>query len=221
MGGPMMDPWSGGMTPGQAPGSGSGAGQTPSGAPSSGGWQDPWASGTRPGRAPGGFGAGPGFGAPPMGMTGFGQQPGMMGAPGMGWPGMGGGYDVLSPVRAMNLTKEQREQLNAISDGLNDKKTELTAEMTKGKEKLQSLADEQRAQWQALSELQRQMMEADQTARSQAEALLNDQQRQQLQQGQMPGRMMSPGMMMPPAMTAPGRGAGGYRGGGSSMGMGG
>jgi hypothetical protein len=92
--------------------------------------------------------------------------------------------------------------------------------MTKRNEKLRALADEQRAQWQALSNLQREMMEADQAARSRAEALLDDQQRRQLQQGQMPGRMMSP-RMMPPGRTAPGAGPGGYRSGGSSMGMGG
>ncbi len=219
-GSPWRDPWAPGSGVPPAPG-GFGAGSAipaPQGAgvrsdPWSGGTSQPpagvpWATGAGAGQVPGGFGGGPGF-APPM-APGFGQPPGPMGGP-SGWPG---GPDSLSAIRGLDLREDQRERLKTISDELSDQKGHITGEITKHNEKLRTLSEEQRVHWQAISRLQRQISEADAEAFRRADALLNDQQRQQIRRG--PGSMSPP--MMPPRRMTPGPGR---QGGGSSMGFGG
>ncbi len=137
-----------------------------------------------------------------------------MGGPaGMGYPGMMGG-DSLSPIRNLQLSKRQREKLDAISEDLSERKGALLGQIATHNEKLRALGDEQRRLTQAISDLQRQVMQADTRARGRAEEMLSSKQRQQLQQAWRPQQMPSPRM-------APGRGQRGSRSGGSSFGMGG
>ncbi len=149
----------------------------------------------------------------PFGMMPGGQQPGMAGPGAMGVPGMMGG-DALSPIRNLNLTDRQRAKLDAIGDELSEMKGALMGQVAAHNEKLRALSDEQRRLMQAISDLQHQITQAESRARSRAEKLLTDQQRQQVQQTWTP--QQRPGPMM-----RSGPGQRGSRGGGTSGGFGG
>ena len=163
-----------------------------------GSYQDPWATDMGAGQPPSGFGMGP----MPFGMYPGGQQPGMMGG------------DALSPIRNLDLSDRQRAKLDAIGDELSEMKGALMGEVAKHNEKLRALGDEQRRLMQAIADLQRQITQAESRARSRAEKLLTDQQRQQAQQP------WSTQPMRPPPMPS-GAGQRDYRGGGTSGGFGG
>jgi len=200
---------------GQGPGSGGpgmGQGGFPMGMP----FQDPWAPGTGAGQAPGGFGMGPGtmpggrsmapgFGSPPVGMTPFGQQPGMMGRSGPTTT-----PDVLGPFRRLDLSKRQRKRLDAIAEDLEKETKGISDEMAKHREELSALSQAQMQHHQAIAELHRKMMETSQEAASRAQRLLTDQQRGQMQ----PQQGRRPIMRHGPASRS-------NRRGGTSGGMGG
>lgn len=135
----------------------------------------------------GGYGMGPGMMG---GYGGHGMGPGMMGGYGgygMG-PGMMGGYQ-LGAIERLELTAEQRQQLNEIEGDLRKENWALMGKMhdqmgelydretTPGKrDRAAILAANKR-----MSELRQQMLENSLDAADKAEALLTPQQREQYQ----------------------------------------
>lgn len=131
----------------------------------------------------GGGGMGPGM------MGGYGMGPGMMGGYGgygMG-PGMMGGFQ-FGTIERLDLTAEQRQQLDKIEGDLRKKNWALMGKMhdemdelyeptTKpgGPDRAAILAANKR-----MSELRQEMLENSLDARERAEALLTPQQRDQL-----------------------------------------
>jgi len=131
-----------------------------------------------------GYGMGPGM------MGGYGMGPGMMGGYGgygMG-PGMMGG-DPFGAIERLDLSAEQRQQINKIEGDLRKKNWVLMGEMhdemdsvydlssTSGKpDRAAVLAANKR-----MSELRQQMLENSLDATDKAEALLTPQQREQYQ----------------------------------------
>lgn len=135
----------------------------------------------------GGHGMGPGMMG---GYGGYGMGPGMMGGyhgSGMG-PGMMGGYE-LGAIERLDLTADQRQQLDKIEGDLRKENWALMGKMhdqmdelyepeaTSGKrDRAAILAANKR-----MSELRQQMLENSLNAADKAEALLTPQQREQYQ----------------------------------------
>lgn len=138
-----------------------------------------------------GYGMGPGM----MGGYGggYGMGPGMMGGYGMG-PGMMGGYGGyhmdgygLGPIYRLNLTEDQRKQVDGIQDGLRKKNWDLMGKMQDEASKLSGLAADKRdrpailAANKRMFELRQQMLENRLDAQDKIEGLLTPQQKEQLQ----------------------------------------
>jgi hypothetical protein len=180
--GPGQQPGGFGMGPGQQPGGfGMGPGQQPGGF----GMGQPPASGAQP--------MGPGFGGPGYGMPPGGQQPGMMGGA-IGGPGAA----MLNTIGAMDLTGEQRSQLNTIREQLQARQQELADKLRAEGEKMRKLQEEQMRLGQTLTDIQGHMMQATMDAANRAEELLTEDQRQaMIDQGRhvmmRPGRASGPG----------------------------
>ena len=135
----------------------------------------------------GGYGMGPGLMG---GYGGYGMGPGMMGGYGgygMG-PGMMGGYE-LGAIERLDLTAEQRQQLDKIEGDL---RKENWALMGKMHDQMDELYDPETnsgkrdraailAANKRMSDLRQQMLENSLNAADKAEALLTPQQREQYQ----------------------------------------
>jgi hypothetical protein len=176
--------------PGQGPaGYGMGQGQPPGGFGMAPG-QGPARYGMKPGQPPGGFGMAPGQGPAGYGMgqpqaggaqgrgPGFGRPPGGQ-EPGMMGPAMGGpGAAMLYSIGAMELTREQRSQLDTIREQLQTRRQELAERLRAEGEKMRKLQEEQLRLRQTLTDLQGHMMQAIMDAANRAEELLTEEQRQ-------------------------------------------
>lgn len=142
-----------------------------------------------------GYGMGPGM----MGGYGggYGMGPGMMGGYGGGYgmgPGMMGGYggyhmggSGLGPIYRLNLTDEQRKQVDGIQEGLRKKNWDLMGKMQDEASKLSGLGADKRdrpailAANKRMFELRQQMLENRLDAQDKIEGLLTPQQKEQLQ----------------------------------------
>lgn len=136
-------------------------------------------------------GYGPGMGM--MGGYGYGYGPGMgmgmMGGPGMGMGMMGGFGPGMGPVHMLDLSKEQRSKINAISSELRRKQWQDMGQMMDQMDRLNALYDEDRPDPKAVGKVQaeidairRKMVEASVAARNRMNDVLSEEQRQQLQQ---------------------------------------
>jgi hypothetical protein len=165
-GSPGMSPGQGharyGMDRGQPPGS---YGMAPGQGHAGYGMSQPQAGGMQ--------GMGPGSGRPGFGMPPGRQQPVMTG-PAMGGPGAA----MLNSIGAMNLTSEQRSQLDSIREQLRTRQQELAEKLRAEGEKMRKLQEEQLRLRQTLTDLQGHMMQAVMDAANRAEELLTEEQRQ-------------------------------------------
>ncbi len=143
-----------------------------------------------------GMGMGPGMMGPGM-MGGQGMMgPGMMGGqgtgPGMMGPGMGQGMmgpgmgqGMMAPD--LDLSDEQRSQINKIRTDARKKQLDLAKQMRSEQRKLQALYDTDkpdreaiRAQRKKIQDLQLQVMQNHMTAHNEMDDVLTDEQREQL-----------------------------------------
>lgn len=142
-----------------------------------------------------GYGMGPGM------MGGYGMGPGMMGGYGMG-PGLMGGYGMgpgmMGAWQALDLNDKQREQTAQIQKDLAKKQLDLQSQVADEYAKLQELYAAGKADpaatdkiYNTIADLRRQAMEARIDAHSKLQALLTEEQRDQLQRWQR-GMMMGP-----------------------------
>jgi septal ring factor EnvC (AmiA/AmiB activator) len=121
-----------------------------------------------------------------------GQQPGMMGGA-MGGPGTA----MLNTIGAMDLTNEQRSELNTIREELQTRQQELADKLRAEGEKMRKLQEEQMRLGQTLTDIQGHMMQAAMDAANRAEELLTEDQRQaMINQGR--HVMMRPGSASSP-----------------------
>jgi Spy/CpxP family protein refolding chaperone len=155
-----------------------------------------------------GWGPGQGMMGPGM-MGGYGQGwgmgPGMMGGYGQGWgmgPGMMGGYGwgkgQGGAWQALDLNEKQREQIAQVEKELTKTELELRSQMADEYAKLQQLYAAEKPDaaaigqtYDAIHNLRRQMMQANINANNRMQAVLNEEQRNQLQRWQR-GLMMGP-----------------------------
>ena len=142
----------------------------------------------------GGYGAGSSGG---WGYGGYGMGPGMMGGYGGNYgmgPGMMGGYGGyhmggygLGPIYRLNLTDDQRKQVDGIQDGLRKKNWDLMGKMQDEASKLSGIGADKRdrpailAANKRMFELRQQMLENRLDAQDKIEGLLTPQQKEQLQ----------------------------------------
>lgn len=146
-----------------------------------------------PGMRGGGYGPGMMGGGYGMGMMG-GYGPGMMGGGyGMGMMGgyghgMMGGYG-MGPMYGLDLSKEQRDKINAIHDDLRKQNWQRMGKMmdamARMRELYQSDTPDPKAVGKAfaeISDIKRQMLEARVAAHNELNKVLTDDQRQQLRQ---------------------------------------
>lgn len=141
----------------------------------------------------GGYGPGAGMGLGMMGGYGPGAGMGMMGGygPGAGMGmGMMGGYGMgMGPMHMLDLSKEQRRKMNAISSELRKQHWQDMGKMMEQMDRLTELYDEDRPDPKAIGKAQadidairRKMLESGVAARNRINDLLTDEQRQELQQ---------------------------------------
>jgi Spy/CpxP family protein refolding chaperone len=128
----------------------------------------------------GGQGMGPGM------MGGQGMGPGMMG-PGMGQGMMGPGMGQGMMAPDLELSDEQRSQINKIRTDARKKQLDLAKQMRSEQRKLQALYDTDkpdreaiRAQRKKIQDLQLQVMQNHMTAHNEMDDVLTDEQREQL-----------------------------------------
>jgi predicted phage gp36 major capsid-like protein len=94
-------------------------------------------------------------------------------------PAMGGpGAAMLYSIGAMELTREQRSQLDTIREQLRTRRQELAEKLRAEGEKMRKLQEEQLRLRQTLTDLQGHMMQAVMDAANRAEELLTEEQRQ-------------------------------------------
>ena len=157
--------------------------------------QGPGAYGMGPGQAPGGYGmgvpqAGPGMMRGPQGgrqMGGPGMMGGPEGGPGqMRGPGMMGGPEggpamaMLDAVARLDLTAEQRANLDAVRADLNRRQRQLLQKIAAAGAKLQEISQQQVRASRGLSDLKGHLLYANMDAANRAEEMLTDEQRQVL-----------------------------------------
>ena len=137
-------------------------------------------------------GPGAGYGMGPGMMGGYGMGPGMMGGYGMG-PGMMGGYGMgpgmMGAYRGagLELSDKQRAELNAIQDETRKQHWSTMGEMMDEQARLRDLYDAEKPDntaieesYKRLGELQQKMYRASIEAHKRMDALLTDEQRQQM-----------------------------------------
>ena len=129
------------------------------------------------------------------GMMGRGMMgPGTMGGQGMMGPGMGMGQGMMGPGMGqgmmapdLDLSDEQRSQINKIHTDARKKQFDLAKQMRSEQRKLQALYDTDkpdreaiRAQRKKIQDLQLQVMQNHMTAHNEMDDVLTDEQREQL-----------------------------------------
>lgn len=169
-----------------------------------------------PGMMGPGYGYGPGMMMGPGAMGGYGYGPGMMGGgygPGM----MGGGYGpgMMGAFGAIELSDQQRDQMQQIARELRKQQWDLAEQMMEKQDKLQGLyaqgqpnPEEVGQAYAEIAQLRRQMVEAHVQAQNRMQDVLTEEQREQLRSwnrgdapprggrgGMGPGGAMGPGMM--------------------------
>jgi len=143
-----------------------------------------------PGMGPGMMGGGHG---PGMMGRGYGRMgPGMMGS-GYGPAGMGG-MMYGAPYAALNLSDEQRAKIAEIQDGLRQTHSALMGAMHESRQKLLELQREGKADdaaareaYDTMSAVRQQMLATMRDAHQRIEALLTQEQRDQLTRGERAG----------------------------------
>jgi Spy/CpxP family protein refolding chaperone len=132
------------------------------------------------------------------GMMGRGMGYGMMGG------GMGGGMMGGGPYHLLNLTDDQRGKINKLRDEERRKHWETMGKIMDEHARLRDLYDADKRDTQAILKVQdqinahqRKMLELHLNTRNQIEALLTQEQRDQLRSWHRGGWGMGPGMMGP------------------------
>lgn len=138
----------------------------------------------------GGHGVGPGH------MMDYNEMAPWMGGPGMMGPGMMGprwgrgamGYPPLGSLLRLDLSKEQRDQIDALARGLREKHAALRDQLWQQQRTLQELYSQNPPDLKAIEELneavastRRQLVEESVEARNQGLKLLTESQRKQLE----------------------------------------